>query len=131
VRQDAYADLQGTVVAEDFARWSPPLLKEFDDNAHNGRVGQSLVHETDAVRVWETHLGPGERLPVHRHVLDYVFIVLTGGQTRQHTSDGASREFGYAPGQTRHFRFGPGQYHLYDVKNIGDDVLPLPLPEHP
>ncbi|MGW0534823.1 hypothetical protein [Streptomyces sp. NPDC003032] len=117
------ASLTSTVVAKGFARWSPELHTEFDDNAHHDRVGQTLVHETDLVRVWETHLQPGERLPVHRHVRDYSWTALTGGRARQHASDGTSREISYVRGQTLHFRCDGGRHHLHDLKNIGDDVL--------
>ncbi|GAA0681890.1 hypothetical protein GCM10009548_60910 [Streptomyces malaysiensis subsp. malaysiensis] len=115
--------LSSTVVAEGFARWSPELRKEFDNNADNGWIGQSLVQETDALRIWETHLRPGERIPVHRHVLDYFWIALTGGRARQHSSDGTTHEISYARGQSRHFCCPEGRYHLHDLKNIGDDVL--------
>ncbi|MFE6163936.1 hypothetical protein ACFQ7F_34050 [Streptomyces sp. NPDC056486] len=115
--------LTSTIVAEGFDRWSPPLHKEFESNTHNGCVGQSLVKETDSLRVWETHLKPGERIPVHRHVLDYSWTALTHGKARQHASDGSSREITYARGQTEHFSFSDGRYHLHDLKNIGDEVL--------
>ncbi|MFG2578905.1 cupin domain-containing protein [Streptomyces malaysiensis] len=115
--------LSSTVVAEGFARWSPELRKEFDNNADNGWIGQSLVQETDSLRIWETHLRPGERIPVHRHVLDYFWIALTGGRARQHSSDGTTHEISYARGQSRHFCCPEGRYHLHDLKNIGDDVL--------
>ncbi|WP_102933392.1 hypothetical protein [Streptomyces malaysiensis] len=115
--------LSSTVVAEGFARWSPELRKEFDNNADNGWIGQSLVQETDVLRIWETHLRPGERIPVHRHVLDYFWIALTGGRARQHSSDGTTHEISYARGQSRHFCCPEGRYHLHDLKNIGDDVL--------
>ncbi|MFD9902944.1 hypothetical protein [Streptomyces sp. NPDC059063] len=115
--------LVSTVVAEAFDRWSPQLHKEVDTNAHNGHVGQSLLKETDTLRVWETTLHPGERVPVHRHVLDYTWIALTDGRARQHASDGTSREISYVRGQTQSFSFDAGQYHLHDLRNIGDDVL--------
>ncbi|MCQ8828259.1 hypothetical protein [Streptomyces malaysiensis] len=115
--------LSSTVVAEGFARWSPELRKEFDNNADNGWIGQSLVQETGSLRIWETHLRPGERIPVHRHVLDYFWIALTGGRARQHSSDGTTHEISYARGQSRHFCCPEGRYHLHDLKNIGDDVL--------
>ncbi|MBQ0867093.1 hypothetical protein ACH4RA_20740 [Streptomyces smyrnaeus] len=115
--------LVGTVVAEGFARWSPELKKEFDTNAHNGRVGQTLLKETDALRIWETHLQPGERITVHRHVLDYFWIALTSGRARQHNSDGTTREISYSRGRTQNFCLAEGRYHLHDLKNIGDDVL--------
>ncbi|MGW3570045.1 hypothetical protein ACWDSL_40310 [Streptomyces sp. NPDC000941] len=115
--------LSSTVVAEGFDRWSPPLKKDFENNAQNGRVGQSLVKETDSLRIWETHLQPGERISVHRHVLPYHWIALTDGQARQHNSDGSTREISYVRGQTRYFSCAEGQYHLHDLKNIGDEVL--------
>ncbi|AEM84460.1 hypothetical protein [Streptomyces violaceusniger] len=115
--------LSSTVVAEAFARWSPELRKEFDNNAHNGWIGQSLVKETDSLRIWETSLQPGERIPVHRHVLDYFWIALTSGRARQHSGDGTTQEISYARGQSRHFRCPDGRYHLHDLKNIGDEVL--------
>ncbi|MGW6023813.1 hypothetical protein [Streptomyces sp. NPDC055099] len=136
--------LTSTVVAEGFDRWSPPLHKEFETNTQNGRVGQTLVKETESARIWETHLQPGERIPVHRHVLDYSWTALTDGLARQHASDGSSREISYVRGQTQHFSFTEEGYHLHDLKNIGDAVLsflvveikdgankPLPLADDP
>ncbi|MBI0293849.1 hypothetical protein JBE04_04910 [Streptomyces sp. PRKS01-29] len=115
--------LSSTVVAEGYARWSPELRKEFDTNAHHGWIGQRLVKETDALRIWETRLQPGERVPVHRHVLDYFWIALTNGRARQHSSDGTTHEISYVRGQSQYFRCPAGQFHLHDLKNIGDDVL--------
>ncbi|WP_447035407.1 hypothetical protein [Streptomyces sp. DSM 118878] len=115
--------LTSTVVADGYDRWSAPLHAEFDANSHHDGIGQKLVHETDQVRVWETHLLPGERIPVHRHVLDYTWIALTGGRARQHAADGTSREISYERGQTLVFSLAGGRHHLHDLKNIGDEVL--------
>ncbi|MBO8184112.1 hypothetical protein [Streptomyces spirodelae] len=117
------APLVGTVVAEEFARWSPELRKEFESNEHNGRIGQQLLKETDSLRIWETRLQPGERVPVHRHVLDYFWIARTGGRVRQHFGDGTTREISYTRGQTQHFHISEGRHHLHDMRNIGDEVL--------
>ncbi|GAA1251455.1 hypothetical protein [Streptomyces javensis] len=115
--------LSSIVVAEGYDRWSPQLHKEFDTNAHHGWIGQTLVKETDSLRIWKTHLQPGERIPVHRHVLDYFWIALTNGRARQHSSDGTTHEISYARGRSQHFGCPAGRYHLHDLKNIGDDVL--------
>ncbi len=125
MRQEIHTEptLVSTVVAENFDRWSPPLHEDFEVNAHNGRVGRTLLSETDSVRVWETCLAPGERIPVHRHVLDYVWIALTSGRARQHLGDGSSREIAYERGHTQRFRVAEGGYHLHDMRNIGDEVL--------
>jgi hypothetical protein len=122
-RSHAALPLTGTIVDEGFARWSPALKTEFENNARNDRIGQSLLKETDSARIWETHLRPGERIPVHRHTLDYHWIALTSGRARQHNSDGSTREITYDRGQTQYFDLAAGRYHLHDLKNIGDDVL--------
>ncbi|MGW3493582.1 hypothetical protein [Streptomyces sp. NPDC001020] len=115
--------LTSEIVAENYDRWSPPLHADFAANEHNGRVGGTLLVDTESLRVWETRLEPGERLPVHRHVLDYHWIALTDGRARQHMSDGTSREISYARGQTKYFTVADGGHHLHDLKNIGDEVL--------
>jgi len=51
------------------------LTQEFIDRAENGEVGNTLVSETDRVRVWHIHAKPGERLKVHTHVLDYFWTM--------------------------------------------------------
>ena len=117
------APLTSTVVAENFDRWSEPLHREFAANAHSGAVGGTLVRETGALRVWETRLAPGARLPVHRHVLDYFWIALTDGHARQHAGDGTSREISWVRGQTLFFPLAEGAHHLHDLKNIGEADL--------
>jgi hypothetical protein len=113
----------GDLVAEHYAGWSDDLRAEFRRNAHNGQVGQRLLSETDRVRVWEIRLAPGQRVPAHRHVLDYFWTAIHSGRGRQHTHDGSTREVSYVAGETRHFTFGPGQYLLHDLENIGTTEL--------
>ncbi|MEV8035675.1 hypothetical protein [Streptomyces sp. NPDC086182] len=119
----AALSLVNIVVAQAFERWSPPLHQEFDTNAHHDQCGQTLLHDTPELRIWQTQLKPGERLPVHRHSQDYFWIALTDGRARQHESDGTSREISYERGITKYFTLDEGQYHLHDLKNIGEDVL--------
>ncbi|WP_141585479.1 hypothetical protein [Actinomadura sp. WMMA1423] len=115
--------LAGEVVAKDFAGWSDAVREEFDRNAFNGHVGGLLLRETDRVRVWDIRLAPGERLPAHRHVLDYFWTALTDGHSRQHIDDGTTREVSYRRGETRAYDFGAGSYLLHDLENIGDGPL--------
>jgi hypothetical protein len=51
--------------------WPDCLQSEFRTNLDNARVGTQLLSESERVRVWHLEVRPGERLPVHRHVLDY------------------------------------------------------------
>ena len=50
----------------------------------HGMVGQRLLSETDAVRVWRIELAPGERVAFHTHVLNYFWTALSPGRSRSH-----------------------------------------------
>lgn len=106
-----------------FIDWADDRYAELLANQRNGRVGSLLVSETDRVRVWHLSVAPGERLPFHRHVLDYFWTTLTAGRSRSHYGDGRILETSYAAGDTKHFTFGRDEYMLHDLENIGDDTL--------
>lgn len=120
----------GGVVATDYAGWSPALRAEFNANTRNYQVGGTLLSETDRLKVWEIRLKPGERLPAHKHVLDYFWTVVTSGDSEQHTDDGTTRRVSYEPGTTRHYTFGPGQYLMHDLNNVGSTDLIFITVEH-
>ena len=122
--------------------WPEALRREFDANQMNACVGHELVSETERVRVWSLSLKPGERLPFHRHQLDYFWTVLTDGRSRSHYNDGRVQEATYRTGDTKHLAFSKGEYMIHDLENIGDTVLayttvefldsanpPLPVPD--
>ncbi len=54
--------------------WPDWLKREFLEAEDNGHVGMELLSETGQVRVWFILLKPWDRLPVHKHVLNYVWI---------------------------------------------------------
>ena len=122
--------LAGAIVAENYDGWSPELKEEFARHSYDGHVGSRLLFETNRVRVWEIRLAPGERWHAHRHVLDYFWIAINPGRSRQHTHDGTTREVSYQAGETRHFHFGTGEYLLHDIENIGDHELLFTTVEH-
>src|SRR5918995_3380385 len=122
--------LAGRLVATNFDGWTDELRAEFEEHRYDGHVGSKLLSETDRVRVWEIRLRPGQRWHAHRHVLDYFWTAITAGSSRQHTSDGATREVDYEPGQTRHFTFAEGEYLLHDLENTGDAELIFSTVEH-
>lgn len=105
---------------DEFPDW---IREEFRKNVSNGKVGTRLVSETDDLRVWHIHLQPGERLPVHKHVLHYFWTAVTGGLARSHVDTGETVERDYSPGDTEHFQYGPGEYMMHDLENIGDTEL--------
>ena len=79
-------------------------------------VGTRVVFENEQVRVWEIELGPGETLPMHRHELDYVFAVVSGGRTTVEWEDGRRETTDHQPGDVM-WRQAP---HAHALTNEGD-----------
>ena len=117
-------------MAENFAGWTAEIRQEFADNSHNHQVGSVLLSETDDVKVWSIRLAPGERVPAHRHVLNYFWTALTDGISLQHTDDGTTRRVVYRAGDTRHFSFPGDEYILHDLYNDGPSELAFLTVEH-
>lgn len=115
--------LAGTLVGDHFDGWSADVRADFASNEFNGQVGTTLVFENDRVRVWDLTLAPGQRVAAHRHVLDYFWVAVEPGRSRQHTHDGTTREVVYEAGEARFYRFGEGEYLLHDLENIGTTPL--------
>ncbi|MEO0749102.1 MAG: hypothetical protein AAFZ10_12105 [Pseudomonadota bacterium] len=99
------------------------LTQEFIDWAGNGEVGDSLVSDTDRVRVWHIHAKPGERLKVHTHVLDYFWTIHGPGKARNHQPDGSYFDVEYQTGDTTHFTLEAGEHMTHSLENIGDTDL--------
>jgi hypothetical protein len=89
-----------------------------------------LLSETDEVKVGSIRLAPGERVPAHRHVLNYFWTALTDGISLQHTDDGTTRRVVYRAGETRHYSFPGGEYILHDLYNDGPGELAFLTVEH-
>lgn len=103
--------------------WPPDLQSEFREHQLSGCVGHVLVSESERVRVWSLCLQPGERLPFHRHVLDYFWTATTAGKARSRYGDGRISEPEYQAGDTMHFTFASGEFMVHDLENIGSKEL--------
>ena len=112
------------------ASWPEALKAELERNMLNGRIGSRLVSETEGVRVWLIALEPGERLPLHRHVLDYFWTATSPGKARSHNVNGTTSELSYAVGDTKHLSFAAGQSMIHDLENVGDTRLTFTTVEH-
>ena len=105
------------------SNWSPNVREEFIQNQKNGVVGTVLVSENLRVRVWHIRLKPRERMPFHRHALDYFWTALAPGRTVSHQLDGSTTEHSYEVGETFHMNFASGEFMYHDLENIGDTEL--------
>jgi beta-alanine degradation protein BauB len=105
------------------SHWDYELRADLERNLFNGAVGDTLLSETEKVRIWALHLKPGERINFHRHVLDYFWVAVTPGRSRSHYANGETRERDYRAGEVRHYSFSGDEYMVHDLTNIGDTDL--------
>jgi mannose-6-phosphate isomerase-like protein (cupin superfamily) len=103
--------------------WPQHLREEFERNQFSGVVGNVLVSETEAVRVWHLSMPPGGWLSFHRHVLDYFWTTPTAGVARGYYEDGRIVDVHHYPGETRHFQHGRDEHFVHAIENVGDTEL--------
>ncbi len=104
---------------EPFADWTPDQRNELESHSANPRVGTRLLLEDERARVWEIRLAPAERLAFHRHVLDYVWTCVSGGQAISRDGAGNTNHVDYDVGETRALSFGKGASMIHDLENVG------------
>jgi quercetin dioxygenase-like cupin family protein len=88
------------------------------DGVAEAQEGHVVLFENERVRIWEIRLEPGETLPMHRHMLDYVAVSLSGGPTRIHLEDGRVLDRDHQPGNFT-FQHAP---HVHSITNTGPNV---------
>jgi quercetin dioxygenase-like cupin family protein len=64
-----------------------------------GPIGDAILFENEAIRVWSISLEPGGRQPWHQHLLPYLIVPLTAGKNVMTFSDGRVRETQETPGE--------------------------------
>ncbi|MFI1168052.1 hypothetical protein ACH4UM_31760 [Streptomyces sp. NPDC020801] len=96
-------------------------------HAHlNRQVGTGLLFENSAVRVWEVHLEPGARAPLHCHALNYFWTCTEPGIALQWQLTGSGwrrQRRSYCVGDTQFFAYGDGSPVIHDLYNDGDTTL--------
>ncbi|WP_455285547.1 cupin domain-containing protein [Cupriavidus necator] len=83
----------------------------------------TLLSTSERVRVWHIRLAPGERLAVHKHVLDDFWTALSAGTGRLHLHDGRTVVHTYFFGETLHSQYKKGRFMMHDLENIGASEL--------
>ena len=63
-----------------------------DESTISSEVGTTLLFENDRVRVWDLRLEPGESTGMHRHVHDYLYVVVGDGKLQGVSADGEQGE---------------------------------------
>ena len=58
----------------------------------SSEVGTRLLFENERVRVWDLQLAPGQSTGKHRHVHDYLYVVIGDGQLQAADEEGNNGE---------------------------------------
>jgi quercetin dioxygenase-like cupin family protein len=64
-----------------------------------GPIGDKVIFENDAIRVWTFTVPPGGIKKMHQHELDYLIVPMTGGKVEITTLEGKARYPEDAKGQ--------------------------------
>ena len=121
--------LAGSLVAENYDGWSPGLKEEFaqqatTDTSDHGCSSKPIAFASGdpaGARAALARTPPCPGLLLDRHYR---------GRSRQHTSDGTTREVSYHPGDSKYSTFDHGEYLLHDLNNIGETELVFVTVEH-
>ena len=58
------------------------------EQAISEKVGTRLLFENQRVRVWDLQLAPGQSTGMHRHVNDYLYVVIGDGSLQAADAEG-------------------------------------------
>jgi beta-alanine degradation protein BauB len=108
---------------EGVSDWSPELRSELETHSANPLVGTRLLLADARARVWEIRLAPGERLAFHRHVLDYFWTCVSGGDAVSHDGNGNVKSKRYGVAETQALSFGEGESMIHDLVNAGTEDI--------
>jgi hypothetical protein len=108
---------------ESVSGWPPDLRSELQTHTANPLVGTRLLLEDTRSRVWEIRLAPGKRLAFHRHVLDYFWTCVSGGDALSHDGAGNVTSKRYGVAETQALSFGEGESMIHDLVNAGSEDI--------
>jgi hypothetical protein len=89
----------------------------------NVQVGTRLLFENERIRVWDITLGPGERLPFHRHRTSYFYRCEAGGRVRVRTPEGDDAEYESVLDEVHFHEIGPDDLVVHDLENVGGTTV--------
>ena len=88
-------------------------------NVELGPIGDKVIFENDAIRVWSFSVPPGGIKRMHRHDLPYLIVPMTGGRVELTTIEGKVRYGDDKKGEA--FFLEAGETH--QLRNLNDHDL--------
>ncbi len=108
--------------AGNFNTWNPAHIEELKKKRISPDLGQKILFENDYLRIWEVVLLPKERLPFRRIESDYYWVAGSEGLLISRFSDGRILLMHLEKGDSE-FLQHKDQHAIYDLENIGQDIL--------
>jgi len=115
--------------AGSFDNWNPSKLEELKNSEISNELGQKLLFENKNIRIWEVELAPQERLPFRMVNLDFNWVSLTAGIALSRYANGKIVLINISKGAS-YFIKASEKPKIYDLENIGDDVLFFHITEY-
>ena len=90
------------------------------EEAISEKVGTRLLFENERVRVWDLQLAPGQSTGMHRHVSDYLYVVIGDGSLQAADAEGNRREARDRQDGEVVFNALAGEDAVHEAINVGE-----------
>lgn len=110
--------------AGNWSFWSEDMKAALEQSRDNTAIGDKMVYENDAFKVWTIHLPAGKSLLFHKHCKPYFYIALTPGKSRSFYNDGSVKEIEYKVNDIKNFNeLTKDNSFIHNLENIGETTL--------
>ena len=94
--------------------------KGMSEQTVSSEVGTRLLFENERVRVWDLQLAPGQSTGMHRHVHDYLYVVIGDGQLQAADEEGNNGEARDRQDGEVVFNALAGEDAVHEAINVGE-----------
>ncbi len=105
--------------SHDFSQWETQYLQELDALEFKESLGNTLLFEDQAIKLWNLKLEVGERMPFLRHNKNYSWISESDALLKSRFGNGKITLIRVNQGDTEYFENLEKQY-INDLENIGE-----------
>ncbi|MEM1339987.1 MAG: hypothetical protein AAGF96_19670 [Bacteroidota bacterium] len=105
--------------SHDFSKWETQYIEELATLEFKESLGNSLLFEDNAIKLWNLKLEVGERMPFLRHNKNYSWISEADALLKSRFGNGKITLIRVKQGDTEYFE-NREKEHINDLENIGE-----------
>lgn len=113
----------------DFSKWEQKYVQELEALEFKESLGNSLLFEDDAIKLWNLKLEAGERMPFLRHNKNYSWISESDALLKSRFGNGKISLIRINQGDTEYFENLKKEY-INDLENIGETTAVFKVLEY-